>query len=274
MLVQAFFLQTLHRPPGTGKTSTICALVQAFLSKRKTATNIQVGRSSGPADKVPPKKVLLCAPSNAAIDEVVHRLKEGESGAGRKGRVPNVVRVGAPKAINVSVQDVSLDNLVDQMLEANEASKQKSSKESGGELVLLRTELESVKQSKREKQDELASLHDNTARSLALDDEIKKLNSRRINLSQQIDRLRDQQKSDRRTLDANRRKYRLQVLLNADVICSTLSGTGHELLEQLDFDMIIIDEAAQAIELSSLIPLKYRSSRIVMVGGKETLCVA
>lgn len=262
-------LTRMHRPPGTGKTSTICGLVQAFLSKRITTTNIHVGRASGPADKVPPKKVLLCAPSNAAIDEVVHRLKEGASGAGRKAVIPNVVRVGAPKAINVNVQDVSLDNLVDQMLETDQASKQKSSKDSGGELALLRTELESVKQAKREKQDELASIHDNTARSLALEDEIKKLNSRRISLSQQIDRLKDQQKSDRRTLDANRRKYRLQVLLNADVICSTLSGTGHELLEQLDFDMIIIDEAAQAIELSSLIPLKYRSSRVVMVGGES-----
>jgi senataxin len=31
--------------------------------------------------------------------------------------------------------------------------------------------------------------------------------------------------------------------------------------------MIIIDEAAQAIELSSLIPLKYDVTRCVMVGG-------
>jgi senataxin len=34
--------------------------------------------------------------------------------------------------------------------------------------------------------------------------------------------------------------------------------------------MVIIDEAAQAIELSSLIPLKYRTKRCIMVGGMST----
>jgi senataxin len=68
-------------------------------------------------------------------------------------------------------------------------------------------------------------------------------------------------------LDAVRRKFRMDVLAEADVICSTLSGSGHEILEALEFGMIIIDEAAQAIELSSLIPLKYDVTRCVMVGG-------
>jgi len=60
----------------------------------------------------------------------------------------------------------------------------------------------------------------------------------------------------------------MEVLQEADVICSTLSGAGHETLEQLDFEMVIIDEAAQSIELSSLIPLKFRCQRCIMVGGE------
>ncbi|KAH9080551.1 SEN1 N terminal-domain-containing protein [Lactarius deliciosus] len=225
-------------PPGTGKTSTICGLVV-------------------------PKKVLLCAPSNAAIDEIANRLKEGVSGAGRRSVIPKVVRVGTDKSINVSVRDISLDNLVDQKLGSNQSARG----DSAGEIAALRSELETVRQSRQQKQTELAELHDNVAKGTALDEEIKRLNYRRVTIIQKLDRLRDQQKSDNRTLDAGRRKFRMEVLAEADVICATLSGSGHDVLEALEFDMIIIDEAAQAIELSSLIPLKYNVTRCVMVGG-------
>ncbi len=86
-----------------------------------------------------------------------------------------------------------------------------------------------------------------------------------------MDRLKDEQKSASRTLDAHRRSTRQKVLLEADVICSTLSGAGHEIIEQLDFDIIIIDEAAQAIELSTLIPLKYKCQRCILVGDPQQL---
>jgi senataxin len=180
--------------------------------------------------------------------------------------VPKVVRVGTNKAINVSVKDISLDNLVEQKLDSSQAAAG-GSKDSASEIALLRSELETVRQLRQQKQSELAELHDNAAKSTALDEEIKRLNYRRVTIIQKLDKLRDQQKSDNRTLDAVRRKFRMAVLAEADVICSTLSGTGHDILEALDFDMIIIDEAAQAIELSSLIPLKYNVARCVMVGG-------
>jgi len=220
-------------------------------------------------DKTAAKKILLCAPSNAAIDEIAYRLKEGVSGAGRRSVIPKVVRVGTDKAINVSVKDISLDNLVDQKLDATQTSRG-GSKESASEIVRLRSELESVRQLRQQKQNELAVLQDNAAKGATLEEEIKKLNYRRVTIIQKLDKLRDQQKSDYRTLDAVRRKFRMEVLAEADVICSTLSGSGHDVLEALEFDMTIIDEAAQAIELSSLIPLKYLVARCVMVGGAVT----
>lgn len=245
-----------ERPPGTGKTSTICGLIQAFLSKRsRPTTTIIAGRNAGTTSREPPRKILLCAPSNAAIDEVANRV--------RRGAAPNVVRVGADKTINVSVKDISLDYLVEHKLNGTQAL----SKDSGSEIQVLRSEIDSVKRLKHQKQEELSTIRDNAARIIALEDDIKSLNSRRMSLTQQFDRLKDKQKSDSRTLDATRRKFRIQVLQEADVICSTLSGAGHEILEQFDFEMVVIDEAAQAIELSSLIPLKYRSKTCILVGG-------
>lgn len=56
-------------------------------------------------------------------------------------------------------------------------------------------------------------------------------------------------------------------------MCSTLSGAGSQPLLELvlripgfNFDAVIIDEAAQAIEPSALIPFKYNPASVVLVG--------
>ena len=58
-------------------------------------------------------RILLCAPSNAAIDEVAFRLKC--SPAAVAGKL-NVVRIGAEKAIGDAVKDITLDSLADKKL--------------------------------------------------------------------------------------------------------------------------------------------------------------
>ena len=227
---------------------------------------IYAGRASGPADKEPKKKILLCAPSNAAIDEITHRLKEGVSGPGRTLIAPKVVRVGGGK-MGLSVRDVSLAFLVEQKMNEDTQAKA-NSKDVGSDIAVLRSKLEAVKRQREQKLAEMLTVHDNTTRTFALEEDVRALNKERINLTSQLDKLRDQQKSNYRALDAVGRKFRAEILQEADVICTTLAGAGHELLEPFDFEMVVIDEAAQAIELSSLIPLKYRCNRCVMVGGK------
>ncbi|EIN12594.1 hypothetical protein PUNSTDRAFT_118369 [Punctularia strigosozonata HHB-11173 SS5] len=261
----------IQGPPGTGKTSTICGLVQAYLaSRRKPATNIQAGRATAASDTAPVKKVLVCAPSNAAIDEVASRLKEGLSGSGKRGIQPKVVRVGADKALNISVKDIALDALVEQKMNAAPNAKELN-KDSNAEIIALRQEIEAVKQQRAQKFEEITNTHDNAVKTQSLEEEARSLNAKRMALSQRLDKLRDQQKSASRSLDAARRKYRTEVLQEADVICSTLSGAGHDVLEALEIDLVIIDEAAQAIELSTLIPLKYPCKRCVMVGDPQQL---
>jgi len=211
------------------------------------------------------EKVLVCAPSNAAVDEVAKRLKEGVYGPTGRKVVPSVVRMGADAAINISAKDISLDTLIDIKLNSTDGDTKKSS--IGSELAALRVEIQFIRTLKERKQAEMGSITDNAARVFAIEQEIKALNTKHMNLSQQLDRMEDQEKSRNDSLDAVRRKARQEVLEEADVICSTLSGAGHELLDQFDFKMVIIDEACQSIEISSLIPLKYRCQRCVMVGG-------
>ncbi len=232
--------------------------MQLYLSRRSRA----IGR---PGEKETPKKILLCAPSNAAIDEIAFRLKEGVSGAGHRAEHPKVVRIGAVKSMNLSVRDVSLEHLMDQKLNAH--PELQNPKDAGTELARVRQELESVKKQRQAKFDEMAAIQNNAAKVIALEEEVKKLNKQKAMLTHQLDKVKDKQKSDYRTLDATRRRFRNEVLQEADVICSTLSASAYEYLEPFDFELVIIDEAAQAIELSSLIPMKYRCRTCIMVGG-------
>jgi senataxin len=181
-----------------------------------------------------------------------------------KDKIENVVRVGSEKSINVAVKDISLDALIQAKLDASDINKDDKAQK----VLALKAQLNSVKSLRQEKENEYDRVRDNTEKSLALDDEIRKLKQQRTSLAQQLSKVQDQVKDQSRTMDSMRRRFRTEVLQEADVICSTLAGAGHDILEQFDsFEMVVIDEAAQAIELSTLIPLKYKCKRCVMVGG-------
>ncbi|KDQ11409.1 hypothetical protein BOTBODRAFT_135716 [Botryobasidium botryosum FD-172 SS1] len=259
----------IQGPPGTGKTSTIRALVGAFLSTRsKAATKIQVGQPFRPDDKPSPKKILICAPSNAAIDEVASRLKDGVLDQNGLRVFPKVVRIGAMDSIHASVKDITLDYLVDAKLDKDPAAKRS---DASAQIQELRAQLDVVREKKNRKNAELDALGNNAVAYTAVEAECRVLNAERARLAKRLDQLKDQKRDGDRTADALRRKFRHEVLSEADVICSTLSGSGHETLDPFEFETVVIDEAAQSIELSSLIPLKYRCKTCILVGDPQQL---
>lgn len=252
----------IQGPPGTGKTSTICGLIAASISRRPRP----IAHPGRPPPLVP--KILLCAPSNAAIDEIVYRLKEGYRGSQKTSSPIKIVRTGAITSISAMVKDVSLDALVDEKL----GGTVQPLKDMENQLAALQTELANIKEQRVLKQTELNSVSDNVARKHSLEGEIRELNNRRTAISHRLDSTKDQRRSDSRLMNTNRRRATDEVMAEVDVICTTLSGAGHrDMAQQIAFDMVIIDEAAQAIELSSLIPLKYRCTRCVMVGDPQQL---
>ena len=91
-------------PPGTGKTTAIVALVNLLVEKPIT------------------KKVLLCAPSNAAVDVLTERLLYGLKRVIRVGEhvrlekySPTIVRLsstkGTPRAMSVSLDKLASDRV-------------------------------------------------------------------------------------------------------------------------------------------------------------------
>jgi senataxin len=96
---------------------------------------------------------------------------------------------------------------------------------------------------------------------------------RKNDLGIRIDNSKDQERQAGRETELNRKKAQQAVLDNAHVICATLSGSGHDMFQSLniEFETVIIDEAAQCVEMSSLIPLKYGCVKCIMVGDPKQL---
>ena len=75
------------------------------------------GSSPTPSDKA---KILICAPSNAAVDELVLRLRDGVRNSSGEHMPLKVVRLGRSDAINSSVRDLTLEELVDKELQTKQ----------------------------------------------------------------------------------------------------------------------------------------------------------
>ncbi|CAK0853516.1 unnamed protein product, partial [Prorocentrum cordatum] len=146
-------------------------------------------------EDVTPKKVLVCAPSNAAIDEVVRRVVRNKliNSSGLL-ETPSIVRLG--QNVHRDLEDYGLDNIV----------------------------------KRRVKSGQLAN-------------------------------------------KAEQDEERLKILKNAKLVCMTLSMSGHRDMVGFpgDFDTVVIDEASQGVEMSTLVPLKLGCRRLILVGDPQQL---
>ena len=179
----------LHGPPGTGKTNTLVGVVSALLMC------------------LPKPRILLCAPSNAAIDELALRVFKGRldaTGAAVGMKAGELVRVGPIDQVSHRMQPHALNTLVDA----------------------------------------------------------------------QMERMMGRRKEE----DAVRK----MVVNAAQVVAATTSAAGGAYLTQsgVGFDCVIIDEAAQASEAATLVPLAHSggnkgetlgAKRLVLVGDHMQL---
>lgn len=84
-ILKARHLAIIHGPPGTGKTTTIIQSIKALLKHH------------------PDQQILVCAPSNTAVDLLCEKLHENQV---------EVVRIGNPARINDNTLALTLDNKV------------------------------------------------------------------------------------------------------------------------------------------------------------------
>ncbi|KAJ9563871.1 LOW QUALITY PROTEIN: hypothetical protein OSB04_009031 [Centaurea solstitialis] len=184
----------LHGPPGTGKTTTVVEIILQ-----------EVKRGS---------KILACAASNIAVDNIVERL------------VPHrvkLVRVGHPARLLPQILDSALDAQV------------------------LRG--------------------DNSSLANDIRKEMKALNSKLLKAKDRNTK-RDIRKELKMLSKEERKRQQLavtDVIKSADVVLTTLTGSSSRKLDGTSFDVVIIDEAAQALEVACWIAL-LKGSRCILSG--------
>jgi superfamily I DNA and/or RNA helicase len=188
----------IHGPPGTGKTTTVVELIR------------QAARRGA--------KVLACAPSNLAVDNLLERLVRAEEKA---------IRLGHPARVLPELQEHTLDLLVD--------------------------------------------AHPDVAVARSLVREASKLRDKadRYTRAKPLPGARQALRQEARELIADARRIETQVaeylLDSATVLCATLTGLDDQIIGNRQFDLAVIDEAAQAIEPACWIPL-LRADRVVLAG--------
>ncbi|EME89025.1 uncharacterized protein MYCFIDRAFT_55523 [Pseudocercospora fijiensis CIRAD86] len=269
----------IQGPPGSGKTKTIVAIVGGLLSQTlannpRGATRISVpAANSNFASDSASKKLLVCAPSNAAVDELVIRLKQGVKTKNGQNHAINVVRLGRSDAINTQVRDVTMDELVAKKLgggnEADEKQRQRNA-ELFKEHEQISAQLREL-YAQRDAADAGEKMPEKERKTL--DDSIVHVRRRKAELGARIDNVKDSERNAGREQELNRKRAQQAVLDQAHVICATLSGSGHDMFQSLniEFETVVIDEAAQCVEMSSLIPLKYGCIKCIMVGDPKQL---
>ncbi|XP_073429997.1 DNA-binding protein SMUBP-2 isoform X2 [Dendrobates tinctorius] len=193
----------IHGPPGTGKTTTV---VEIILQAVKQGV-----------------KVLCCAPSNVAVDNLVERLSVYKE---------KILRLGHPARLLESLQHHSLDS------------------------VLARSDNAQL----------VADIRKDIDQTFA---KMKKLQNR-----DEKSNFRSEIRALRKELKKREEAAMVETLKNANVILATTTGASLDgplkLLPDNYFDLVVIDECAQALEASCWIAL-LRAKKCILAGDHKQL---
>lgn len=192
------FFSLIHGPPGTGKTKMIVSLIESLFN----AQIVSALKSKMFITNREPR-VLICAPSNAAVDELARRINDLHL-KDRDVKRLQVLRIGVQNNIDDNLKMLTLDCIIEKELEEKKS---------------------------------------------------------RMNLK------------DLEVTNSERTKRKFELLKRSNVVCATLSSSAKELIKvaNIDFDILIIDEACQSVETSTLIPLKFNPIKVVLVGDPKQL---
>lgn len=178
----------------TGKTHTLIELIRQLVQRKQ--------------------RILVCAPSNIAVDNIVERLAAH--------KVP-LLRLGHPARLLPSVLNHSLDVLT-------------QSSDAGAIIRDVRSEMD-AKQASIKK---------------------TKTGRERREIYSQLKELRKEYRE-------RERKCTSQLVRGTSVVLATLHGAGGFQLRAEEFDVVIIDEASQALEAQCWVPL-LSANKLVCAG--------
>ncbi|ORY48582.1 P-loop containing nucleoside triphosphate hydrolase protein [Rhizoclosmatium globosum] len=257
------------RAPGGGSA------IRPPAGGRPGAPAVQASRNVQPSSVTKKNRLLICAPSNAACDEIVRRLKAGILNAQGKTFHPKIVRLGTSDSIGVDIRDLTIENLIkDQLAVDPEFRKINQDMTDNSQWIALekhQAELNKEREALREKEQKQSN---SLKEAELVRNAIAKVSEKLKGVDEKFKALKQKRLEREGSSDHIRTRVKASILLDADVIMATLSGAGHEIvstLQNFEFPTVIIDEACQSVELSSLIPLRYGAKKCILVGDPMQL---
>ncbi|NPA12004.1 MAG: IGHMBP2 family helicase [Epsilonproteobacteria bacterium] len=221
----------IHGPPGTGKTTTLAEVVKKHTGKR----------------------VLVCADSNVAVDNLLEKLKEY-----------NVVRIGHPAKIESNLMKYSIDVKVRRDKRYKEVEKLIKKIDDLKYLQEKRTKKPTPGRRRGMSDEEILTLAKENKGKRGVKAEWIKEMAEWLKIQQNINKLYDKK-------NELIEEIMNDILSNAQIVFATNSGAGGEFLEGREFDVVFIDEAAQAMEPSALIPLIKAKESVFFAGDHKQL---
>ena len=207
----------IQGPPGTGKTKTILGLLGAL--KTAVATEITVPGSTARAAVAHKGRILVCAPSNAAVDEIARRLLSGIHDVRGQTYRPKIVRLGTT-SIHPDVKAVSLDVLTEQALQ-NDVSLQKT----GSSVLsaeLMRSELLSqfadLKQDREDLRMAESKSHGDANQLQLIQESISRICKEMNTVKARLDSERSVQLSGKLDIDKKKALIRASVVSSAEIM--------------------------------------------------------
>lgn len=191
-----FNIKCILGPPGTGKTTTVCEIIKQAVFNHRL-------------------RVLVVAPSNIAIDNIVERLDVGKK--------PKMIRLGHPARLMDSVLKYSADYLMNHG---------EGSKVLAGIKKDITTTLNAISKAKDR--------------------------SQKIALWKEMRILKKELKSRQKTAIE-------EIVQHSQVILCTCSGAYSRSLRDSKFDLVVIDEAAQALEAACWLAL-IKGEKAILAG--------
>lgn len=223
----------IHGPPGTGKTTTAIEVIEQAV--------------------VHDQKVLATAASNTAVNNILDFLLN---------RGVQAVRVGHPARVTQQLKEHTLDSLIEEHEQYQQSEELRDQafemKEKQDEFTypsgkfrrgMSNTKIRELAGEGRGSRGVPADKIQNMARWLEIQDEVEELFN-------EADKLREEAVNE--------------ILERKQVICTTNSTAGSELLDNRNFDLVVMDEATQSTEPSCLIPIT-RGQKVVMAGDHRQL---
>ncbi|XP_044589239.1 uncharacterized protein LOC123268325 isoform X2 [Cotesia glomerata] len=238
-------------PPGTGKSRVIVNIITEIMyGQNRYANNDR-------------RRILVCAPSNAAVDEITMRLLEIRAKFQRENSrdLFRLVRVGNTKMMHPRVKDVSLTDLVDRAWAAK-----------GPGDVSADNEINRLQQHILELKATMGSFTEPIPEGDRL-----KLKKRLEDWTTQLALLQSS-KQVRYLHSGKRACLENKLLSTADIITCTLSSCYTQPMElafgnrsSKKISVCIVDEATQSTEPETLIPLMLGVLKLILVGDPQQL---